>query len=157
MDNNEKFLYKKVNKRYKKVAIYDNHFHDYYVPGHYLISVGKTFKTTRHNVRPDLVPLIAASIAFEEELTRNLVKNSNQYNHSIELTSEQKEAWDNFSKTVEKLKWAAYGPSYAEISRKATQKLIEDAAEIMEVPAVKQAYEEFLLVFKLAVEEKKNS
>lgn len=157
MEENQKFLYEKVNGRYKKVSVYDSRFYDYYNPGHYLISVEKTWKTTRRDVEPALIPLIAAATSFERDLTEGLVKCSSVYKHTVELTPEQREAWEHFAKLVEKQKWTMYGPSYADVARGATQKLIEKAAEMMEVPAVKEAYEEFLLVYKLAVDEKTKS
>lgn len=154
--HNSEIYYKKVGKKYVPISVYDHNVLGSLPKGHHLVIVDDNFKSTYHNVTPDIVPLIAATKIFEKIITSKLLEKSQQRTFSPELTSEQRKAWDAYYELVKNSNNVSFGLSYSEIARSVTQILENKTAEMMKNPAVKNAYDEFMVICKLALENEQN-
>ena len=153
----KKIFYEKVGRKYVPVSEYDHEL-SYALPkGTHLIMVYPGGSSTRHSVDPMYAPLIAAGRVAEDALSNAIVKAGElrlQYkSRQRELTPEQREAWNHlvevFGDDAKQLEW----PSAREVAEAGLKALEDEALKMLEVPAVKLAYEQFMLVYKLTKDE----
>ena len=153
----KKVFYEKVGRKYVPVSEYDHEL-SYALPkGTHLIMVYPGGSSTRHNVDPMYAPLIAAGRVCEDKLSSALVNAGEirlQYkSRQRELTDEQRLAWNHlvevFGDDAKQLEW----PSAREVAEAGLKALEDEALKMLEVPAVKKAYEQFMLVYKLTKDE----
>jgi len=153
----KKIFYEKVGRRYVPVSEYDHEL-SYALPkGTHLIMVYPGGSSTRHKVDPMYAPLIAAGRVAEDALSNALVKAGElrlgYKSRERVLTDEQREAWNHlvevFGDDAKQLEW----PSAREVAEAGLKALEDEALKMLEVPAVKKAYEQFMLVYKLTKDE----
>lgn len=146
-------FYKKVGREYIAVSEYDNNLLDSLRYGDYLISVYPG-GSSRRSVDPAFAPLIAAGRYVEEAMISALISGSDIRPSSVPLTPEQIAAWKAlslaFGEENHKLTW----PSAHDAVRGALTTLQEYATVLLSNTAVKNAYDEFMLVAKLSKEHK---
>ena len=149
--------YKKVGRRYVPVSEYDSNLHSAFPKGkHLIVSVDPGITSYHYNIDPAFAPVLAAAKYGEDTLSRNIVKATElrrQQREGRELTDEQRQAWQNlvkvFGEEARQLEW----PSARGAAEEVMQKLAEEAEKMLKVPAVKLAYEQFMLVYKLTKDE----
>ena len=125
--------------------------------GTHLVMVYPGGTSTRYNVDPMYAPLIAAGRTGEDALSRAIVKAGElrlQYkDRERKLSDEERAAWNNlvavFGDSAKQLEW----PSAREVAEAGIKALEEEAFTMLEVPAVKLAYEQFMFVYKLTKDE----
>lgn len=149
--------YKKVGRKYVPVSEYD-HDLSYALPkGAHLIMCYPGGSSTKYNVDPMYAPLIAAGRVAEDALSSALVKAGElrlgYKSRERKLTDEQREAWEHlvevFGDDAKQLEW----PSAREVAEAGLKALEDEALKMLEVPAVRKAYEQFMLVYKLTKDE----
>lgn len=149
--------YKKVGRKYVPVSEYD-HDLSYALPkGAHLIMCYPGGSSTKYNVDPMYAPLIAAGRVAEDALSSALVKAGElrlgYKSRERKLTDEQREAWNHlvevFGDDAKQLEW----PSAREVAEAGIKALEDEALKMLGVPAVKLAYEQFMLVYKLTKDE----
>lgn len=149
--------YKKVGRKYVPVSEYDSNLHSAFPKGkHLIVSVDPGITSYHYNIDPAFAPVLAAAKYGEDILSRNIVKATElrrQQREGRELTDEQRQAWQNlvkvFGEEARQLEW----PSARGAAEEVMQKLAEEAEKMLKVPAVKLAYEQFMLVYKLTKDE----
>jgi hypothetical protein len=148
-------FYKKVGRRYIPVREYDSECNDAYQHGTHLVVSVPGHKLTRFNIEPELAPLIAAGTFAIDKISAKIVESSNlrlcgSDGRAKTLTKEQREAWEKlvevFGDGARQLEW----PSAREAAEAGVNALISEAEKKLENPLVKKAYEQFLMVYKLA-------
>jgi hypothetical protein len=149
----KKTFYKKVGRRYIPVSEYDSELQDSFTIGSHLITVIPGM-TSYRRIDPEFAPLIAAGKYASEPIITALLKASDMRPKSLPVTKEQKIAWDQlssaFGQDVHCLTWpAAYDTVDAVISA-----LQREATMLLSNVAVKNAYDEFMLICKLTKEPK---
>jgi hypothetical protein len=154
--NDSEIYYKKVGRKYVPISVYDHNVLVSLPKGHHLVIVDDGFKSTYRNVTPDIVPVIAAAKIFEKNITSKLLEKSQSRTFSPELTPEQRKAWDVYYELIKDSNTISYGSPYSEIARSVTQILEDKTVEMMKNPAVKNAYDEFMVICKLALENEQN-
>lgn len=148
----EDVFYKKVGNDYVPVNYYDSEVMDSIPEGAHLIVKRKGVDMRRYNVNPAIVPMVAAGLYAKDTITMALMKASELRipKNQVPLTPPQIEAWNNlahaFGKDMYSLEW----PSYAEVAEAGVTAMQEEAAKLLEHPSVQIAYEQFLLICKLA-------
>jgi hypothetical protein len=148
-------LYKKVGRKYVPVQQYDSEATDSLPYGSHLIVVRPGCKTTRLNVDTAFAPAIAAGIYAIDEISAQIVKAGELRSHQAQkLTEDQLAALNAFLKTLSDTDrhYLTHG-SAREAAQAGIDKMIEQMNSLLNKPAVKQAYEHFLLVSKLTMEE----
>lgn len=152
----KKIFYEKKGRRYVPVQEYDNELLDAFPKGNHLVMVYPGGSSRKFNIDPNYAALIAASRVAEDAISEQIMKATeirrNSKNRSTPLTPGQKAAWEKlveeFGPDARQLEW----PSARECAEAGAQALIEEAEKLMTVPAVKKAYEHFLLVCELTKE-----
>ena len=155
----KKIFYEKVGRRYKPVYEYDSVLMDALPKGNHLISVYPGGKSTRYNVDVDYAPLIAACRVAEDAISKAImnateIRRQQRHEKGTPLTPEQKAAWERlvevFGPDAKQLEW----PSARECAEAGAKALQAEADMLLSNPAVRKAYEHFILMCKLTREEK---
>ena len=145
----KKIYYEKRGRRYVPVMEHDYELMDAMPKGNHLIMCYPGGRSTRYNIDPALAPMIAAGRVAEDRMSEAVRKASEMRPRRKELTHDQQRAWTRLNRamgddiyTIE----IACARDIAEAGLKAMQ---AEAEQLMTNPAVKLAYEQFLLVCEL--------
>lgn len=144
-----KVYYEKVGRKYIPVKEYDDKFIDSFPKGHHLISVYPGVHLTRYNVDPTFAPLIAAGIVAEDVMAQAIMLAGGVRPSTKPITEEQKDAWMKLAASFGEENYRLEWPSAREVAEKAIIALQNEAAMLLLKPAVKTAYEEFMIICKL--------
>lgn len=145
--------YKKVGRKYVPVSEYDSNLMDALPKGTHIIMSYPGGQSTRYNIDPAYAPMIAAGRVAEDAISRTIMEQSQMRpNRTRQLTPEQHEAWNALSKALGDDKYALEYCSYREAAEAGIKAMQEEVDKLLTVPAVKKAYEHFLLVCKLTKE-----
>ena len=150
----KKIYYEKVGRRYVPVAEYDNEFMDSFTKGNHLVMCYPGGSSRRFNIQPDYAALIAASRVAEDAMTRAISQASKLRPKQTPITEGQRKAWKKLAKE--------FGDELATLnincSREIAEagiKALQDEANMLYLnPAVKKAYEQFILICQLTKESK---
>ncbi len=149
----KKIFYEKVGRRYVPVSEYDSTLIDALPKGSHMIQVYPGGKSTRYNIDPNYAAMIAAGRIAEETVSREIMRASDLRPKSAPHTEKQKAAWENlvkeFGESARTLEW----PSAREVAERAVEAMQTEADKLMKHPAVRRAYDQFMLVCKLTAEE----
>jgi hypothetical protein len=146
----KKTYYEKRGKRYVPVSEYDSDLLDSFSRGSHLVICYPGGVSRRYNVEPNYAALIAASRVAEDVMAKEIVKASEMRPHKKELTDGQRRAWnalaDEFGQDLATLQIS----SAREIAEAGLKVLQDQAAELLENPSVKLAYEQFMMISALS-------
>jgi hypothetical protein len=147
-------FYKKVGRRYVPVAEYDQEHLDSFPQGHHLVSVRPGVSSRRFKIDPALGPMIAAGIYAEDAISKSIMDASalRVPERHKPLTPEQLAAWKALAETFGEERYALEWCSYREAAEAGVKAMQQEAEKLMTNPAVKSAWEQFLLVCKLTKE-----
>jgi len=149
----KKVFYEKVGKRYKPVSEYDHGLMDALPKGTHIIMSYPGGQSTRYNIDPAYAPMIAAGRVAEDAISRAIMEQSSMRpNKNRQLTPKQHEAWMNLSDALGDTRYALEYCSYREAAEAGIKAMQEEANKLLTNPAVKKAYEQFLLVCALTKE-----
>lgn len=152
----KKIYYEKVGRKYVPVSEYDSNLLDALPKGTHIIMSYPGGQSTRYKIDPAYAPMIAAGRVAEDAISKAIYDASEirrRDKNERMLTPEQREAWENLvDKLGESAKMLEYASTrdLAEVGIKAMQ---EEADKLLTNPAVKKAYDHFLLVCALTKEE----
>lgn len=145
-------FYKKIGRKYVPVAEYDNELIGSYQYGATLVVCTKGITTTKYNIDPAFAPMIAAGEFAKDAISAALMNASDLKPTRTPLTEEQRQAWKNlvlaFGEEIHLLQW----PSFREAVDAGIDAMKREVVSTLQNPAVKQAYDHFMLVYKLTKE-----
>lgn len=152
----KKIYYEKVGRRYVPVSEYDSDLLESFPKGTHIIMSYPGGQSTRYNIDPAYAAMIAAGRVAEDAISKKLLEASEirmqRPDRERKLTEGQKAAWENlvkeFGDSAKQLEW----PSIREVAETGVKAMQEEAEKLMTVPAVKKAFEHFLLVCELTKE-----
>lgn len=149
-------FYKKEGRKYIPVREYDDKFCNALPYGDHLIMKYKNGEQRYYNIEPAFAPMIAAGRYCKEVISQVIMRESDlrAANRGIPLTEEQRAAWDALAATFGTEKHALQWPSAQEATDAAVKAMQEEADKLLSNPAVRNAYEEFMLICKLTKEPK---
>ena len=151
----KKIYYEKRGRRYVPVSEYDSDWMDSFGRGSHLVMCYPGGKSTQYNIDPNYAALIAASRVAQEPMRDAVYEAAvmqRQKREGEALTNEQQLAWHKFVEAMgERGKYIQFNSAH-DIAQAGIQALEQKAAELMTHPAVQDAYQQFLLVCKLAEE-----
>ena len=150
----EQILYKKVGSRYVECKYYDSERLDSFTEGSHLIIKKKGSKACYYNVRPDIVPLIAAGKYAADAVIKGMHKAAEARLSTIPVTEEERVAWDNLQKAMGETRFYLQYDSIQAIADAGVAALVEETEKLMHNETVRAAYEHFLLVCELSKKEK---
>ena len=149
-------IYKKVGRRYVEIGEYDPEMTDYIPDGVSVMVKRPGMQSTRYNVDPDIVPLLAAAVYCEDEISRAIYKAGELRPHNRSITLAQREAFDRFLETMpedDSNRFMMTVGSAREAAEAGTKALAAEAQKLLINDSVRAAYEHFLLLCKLSVTE----
>ena len=153
----KKIYYEKRGRRYYPVLENDYELHDAMPRGNHLIMCYPGGQSTRYNINPALAPMIAAGRVAEDRMSEAVRKASEMRPRRKELTHDQQRAWT-------RLNWALGDDIYTievasarDIAEAGLKAMQAEAEQLLTNPAVKLAYEQFLLVCELTKKQVDNA
>ncbi len=147
-------LYKKVGRKYVPVSIMDTEFSSFPEGAHLVVSVPKNFTMYRYNIDPAAAPLIAAGLYARPAIEDALHRASEKRPARTPITPEQLSAWRRLADAFGDELATLHGPCIQDIAQAGVDELQHQSEELLKNPAVRKAYDQFLLVAKLAMESK---
>jgi hypothetical protein len=148
-------FYKKQGRRYIPVSEYDNEYLDSFPKGDHLVSVYPGGGSRRYRIDPALAPMIAAGRYAEEAITRKIQEATELRPMNREIDEETQRKWSKFIKTVpENFRFMFTHGSARDAAEAGVEAMMAEAEKMLSNPAVRKAYERFLMVAELAKENK---
>ena len=145
----KKIFYEKIGRRYVAVQEYDEYLMDGLPYGNHMIMVYPGGQSTRYNIDPALAPMIAAMRVAEDKMSEAVRKASEMRPRKKELTVEQQRAWQRLNKSMGDDIYTLEVGSSRDIAEAGLKAMQEEANKLLTNPAVRLAYEQFLLVCEL--------
>jgi hypothetical protein len=145
----KKIYYEKVGRKYVPVAEYDSDWMDSFHKGTHLLMVYPGGQSRRFNIDPNYAAMIAASRVAEEAIIRAMHKASELKPVRTPITEGQRKAWKKLAKEFGDELCTLSGASSHDIAEAGVKAMMAEADQLMTNPAVKKAYEHFLLVAEL--------
>ena len=145
----KKIYYGKKGNRYVPVAEYDSDLTDSFGKGTHIVMCYPGGQSRRYNIDPDYAALIAAARVAEEAMIQALIKGSELKPKQTPITLGQQKAWKKLAKEFGDELCTLNGASAHDIAEAGLKALQEEADKLLTNPAVKKAYDHFLLVAEL--------
>ena len=145
----KKIYYEKKGNRYVPVAEYDSDWMDSFHKGNHLVMVYPGGQSRRFNIDPNYAAMIAASRVAEEAIIQAMHKASELKPTQTPITEGQRKAWKKLAKEFGNELCTLNGASSHDIAEAGVKAMMAEADQLMTNPAVKKAYEHFLLVAEL--------
>lgn len=145
----KKIFYEKVGRKYVPVHEYDEYLMDGLPYGNHLIMCYPGGKSTRYNIDPALAPMIAAGRVAEDWMVEAVRDASAMRPRRHPLTEKQQQAWQRLNKALGDDVYTLEIASAREIAEAGVKAMQKEAQQLLTNPAVKLAYEQFLLVCEL--------
>lgn len=151
----KRIYYEKVGRKYVPISEYDGDFCSSLGYGDHLISVYK-YGSSRQPVVPAFAPMIAAGRHSKDAVTNSIRASLSMRPATTPLTQGQRNAWHKLAKEfgdeIYQLTW----PAAQDAAEAAVQSMQEEADKMLSVPAVKNAYDHFMMVYALTKETQEN-
>ena len=144
-------LYKKIGRRYVPCAEHDPEVMDSLPQGSWLVRVEKGW-VRRRRVEPNHAALAAASMAFEDRISELVRQASDMRPSQTPLTEEQRRAWRRLAQAFGEREITLFWPSAREAAEQVSKSLAEEAYKMMQNPMVRQAYDEFVMICRLSLD-----
>lgn len=145
----KKVYYEKRGRRYVPVMEHDYELIDGLPYGNHLIMVYPGGQSTRYNVNPALAPMIAAGRVAEDRMSEAVRRASEMRPRRQPLTEKQQQAWQNLNQALGDDVYTLEVASARDIAEAGLKAMQGEAEKLLTNPAVKLAYEQFLLVCEL--------
>ena len=142
-------FYIKKDRRYIPAREYDNEFNDSWPEGTHLTICKPGSRSRRYNIEPALAPMIAAGHTAEDRITKIILDKLTYKPDIPPYTDEQKAAWDHMREAYGEDLCRLTCASIAAAVRAGVKEMINEAAELLENPALQQSYDNFILLSKL--------
>ena len=145
----KKIFYEKVGRRYVPVMEHDYELIDGLPYGNHMIMVYPGGQSTRYNIEPALAPMIAAGRVAEDRMCEAIRKASEMRPARTPITPGQQRAWKKLANEFGDELATLNTASNHDIAQAGIKALQKEAEQLLTNPAVKLAYEQFLLVCEL--------
>jgi hypothetical protein len=145
----KKIYYERVGRRYRPVAEYNSEFLDSYPRGTHMVICHPGSVSRRYDIDPALAPMIAAGIYAKQEICSALVQASEMRPARTPITPEQHTAWQALATAFGDELATLHGQNINDIADAGVAAMQREAQALLEHPAVRKAYDHFLLVCEL--------
>ena len=149
----KKLYYIKEGRRYVPVSEYDSDLLDSFNKGAHIVMSYPGGSSRRYNIDPAFGPMIAAGRYAEDAISKELMRASDMRPKETPLTQEQKDAWEHlikvFGPSARMLEW----PSAREVCEAGVNAMQTEADKMLTNPAVKKAWDYFMMVWALTKEQ----
>jgi hypothetical protein len=153
----KKIYYEKRGRRYYPVMENDDVFQAAMPQGNHLIMCYPGGRSTRYNIDPALAPMIAAGRVAEDRMCEAMRKASEMRPARTPITPGQQRAWKKLAKEFGDELATLNCASNRDIVEAGLKAMQEEAQQLLTNPAVRLAYEQFLLVCELTKKQVDNA
>lgn len=131
---------------------YDQTLLDALPKGTHLVQVYPGGSSRRFNIVPDYAAMIAAGRVAEDAISRSIQQATELRPHNTKMNEEENQRWRAFISTMpEDMRFMMTHGSVREAAEAGVHAMIAEAEKLLSIPAVKAAYEDFMLLCKLNV------
>lgn len=148
----KKIYYEKVGRRYKPVSEYDSDFLDSFTKGTHLVMSYPGGKSIRYNIDPNYAAMIAAGRVAEDAVSDAIRKALDLKPQKQPITEHQQKLWRELAESFKQDDYPLIRPAARDAAEAAVRALTQEAEKLMTNPAVKKAFDHFLLVAELTKE-----
>jgi hypothetical protein len=146
----KKVFYEKRGRRYVPVAEYDQSLMDSFPKGASLV-VNKTGGSSRiFKIDPAYAPMLAAGEIARDAIHKAIHEATRMKPSRTPITAEQRAAWEHLGKVFGVDSYALHYDSTSGIAQAAIDEFSKQAEKLLTNPAVRKAYDHFILTAKLA-------
>lgn len=145
-------FYKKVGRKYVAVSEYDDKLSHSIPYGDFLLSVYKN-GASRQRIVPAFAPMIAAGRYSKDSVTKAIRDASDMRPRNTPVTVGQQAAWKKLSKEFGDDLHCLTWPAAQGVADEAVKAMQTEADKLLSVPAVRNAYDQFMLVYQLTKEQ----
>jgi hypothetical protein len=151
----KKIYYEKVGRKYVPVSEYDSDWIDSFKKGTHVIMSYPGGSSRRYNIDPAFAPMIAAGRFAEDAISKVIMDTSalRVPEKRLPLTPEQQQAWEALAAALGEERFALEWCSYREAAEAGVKAMQQEADKMLHNPAVKKAWDYFMMVWNLAKEE----
>ena len=145
----KKIYYEKVGRKYVPISEYDSDYLDSFSKGTHIVMCYPGGQSRRFNIDPNYAAMIAAGRVAEDAMIQAMHKASEMKPKQTPITEGQRKAWKKLAKEFGDELATLNCASSHDIAEAGLKALQEEADKLLTNPAVKKAYEHFLLVAEL--------
>jgi len=149
----KKIFYEKVGRKYVPVSEYDSDYMDSFSKGNHLVMCYPGGSSRRFNIDPNYAAMIAASRVAEDAMIQAMHKASELKPNRTPITEGQRKAWKKLAKEFGDELCTLSGASSHDIAQAGVKAMMAEADQLMTNPAVKKAYDHFILLCELTKEQ----
>jgi len=150
----ETIFYIKKGRKYIPHSSYSSEFCDSFPKGTHLVQSYPGGSSRRFNIDPAYAPMIAAGRVAEDAISKSIMDASALRVPARDqpLTTAQLKAWKALAKAFGKDQYALEWCSYREAAEAGVKAMQVEAEKLLEHPATRKAYDNFLLVCAIVKE-----
>ena len=150
----KKIFYEKVGRKYVPISEFDSDYLDSFSKGTHLVMCYPGGQSRRYNIDPDYASLIAASRVAHDAMSKAIQAASELRPRRTPITEGQRKAWNKLAKEFgDEICTLNQGCAY-DIAEAGIKALQQEANMLYLNPAVRKAYEHFILICQLTKESK---
>lgn len=149
--NMEEIFYKKVGRKYVAISVYGSNFVNSVPYGDHLLSIYQG-GSSRRPIMPAFAPMIAAGRYGRDSITHAIRQASDMRPQNTPVTKGQQRAWKKLAKEFDDDIHCLTWPAAQDAADAAVNAMQAEADKYLTNPAVRKAYEQFLLVVELTKE-----
>jgi len=151
----KKIFYEKKGSRYVPVAEYDNDWMDSFPEGTHLIICYPGGVSRRYKIDPNYAAMIAAGSVAEDAICRKIQEATELRPVNRQIDEKIHRKWKKFIATIpEDFRYMFTHGSARDAAEAGVKAMQEEADKLMSNSAVRKAYDNFILMCKLAKESK---
>lgn len=148
----KKIFYEKKGRRYVPVSEYDTDYLDSFPRGSHLVMCYPGGSSRRFNIDPAYAPMIAAGRVAEDAISTAVMKATEVQPKRKAMTQAEIDAWNNLIDVWGEEARGLIRPCARDVAEAGVKAMMEEAEKLLDHPAVRKAYDNFLLVCKLVQE-----
>lgn len=150
----KKIFYEKIGRKYVPVSEYDNEWLDSFPKGNHLVMCYPGGGSRRFNIDPNYAAMIAAGRVAEDAVCTAMIKADEIQPPRRAMTDAERDAWNNLISVWGDEARSLRRPSIRDVAEAGVKAMQEEADKLLSNPAVKKAWDNFMLVCELSKEHK---
>jgi len=151
----KKLYYIKQGRKYVPVSEYDQDLMSSFPKGTHIVMCYPGGQSTRYGIDPAFAPMIAAGRYAEDAICTAIHKQSEAKPRRQPITKRQQAAWEEMKAAFDDEFYSIQFSSTHDLAEAGVKAMQAEAEKLMQHEAVKQAYDHFMFVAKLAHDENK--
>lgn len=149
IDRDEVF-YKKVGKKYVPISYYNSNLTDGFTIGSHLVVKQRGVTSVRHNISPDVAPMLAVGILMQGKMADAIHEASEMRPSNIAITQKEADCWEELKRLAGDSKFYIQFPATQDAVEAGIAVLQEEVTKLMANDAIKAAYEHFQFLCELS-------